>query len=52
MGPVRLSGDAVHFHENCEKNGVPAFSHDRAATIASIERVEQIVGNVKAAVII
>src|SRR5256885_14175368 len=24
MGPVLLSGDAVHFHENYEKNGVPS----------------------------
>jgi len=52
MGPVLLTGDAVHFHENYEKNGVPAFNYDRAATIASIERMKQIVGNVKATVII
>ena len=52
MGPVLLSGDAVHFHENYEKNGVPVFNYDRAATVASIERMKQIVGNVKAAVII
>src|SRR5438132_10457518 len=52
MGPVLLSGDAVHFHENYEKNGVPAFNYDRAATIASIERMKQIVGNVKVTVII
>jgi glyoxylase-like metal-dependent hydrolase (beta-lactamase superfamily II) len=52
MGPVLLSGDAAHFHENYEKNGVPSFNHDRAQTIASIERMKQIVGNVKATVII
>ena len=52
MGPVLLSGDAVHFRENYESNGVPAFNYDRAATIASIERMKQIVGNVKATVII
>src|SRR5262245_60064207 len=52
MGPVLLSGDAAHFHENYEKNGVPAFNFDRAQTIASIERMKQIVGNVKATVII
>src|SRR6266567_8382330 len=34
MGPVLLSGDAVHFRENYESNGVPAFNFDRAATIA------------------
>ena len=52
MGPVLLSGDAAHFHENYERNGVPAFNFDRAQTIASIERMKQIVGNVKATVII
>ena len=35
-----------------ERNGVPAFNFDRAQTIASIERMKQIVGNVKATVII
>ena len=33
-------------------NGVPPFNFDRAQTIASIERMKQIVGNVKATVII
>jgi N-acyl homoserine lactone hydrolase len=51
-GPVLLTGDAVHFHENYEGNGVPAFNYDRAQTVASIERMKQIVGNVKATVII
>ena len=37
-------------HENYENNGVPAFNFDRAQTIASIERMKQIVGNVKATV--
>jgi len=52
MGPVLLSGDAAHFHENYESDGVPTFNFDRAQTIASIERMKQIVGNVKATVII
>ena len=52
MGPVLLTGDAVHFRENYESNGVPAFNFDRAATVASIERMKGIVGNVKATVII
>src|SRR2546430_7914544 len=34
MGPVLLSGDAVHFHENYETGGVPIFNFDRAATVA------------------
>ena len=48
----KSSGDAAHFHENYENNGVPGANFDRAQTIASIQRVKQIVGNVKATVII
>ena len=33
-GPVLLSGDLAHFHENYEGNGVPSFNTDRASTIA------------------
>lgn len=51
-GPVILSGDAVHFHENYERDGVPGFNHDRAQTLASIQRVKQIAKNLKATVII
>jgi N-acyl homoserine lactone hydrolase len=52
MGPVLLSGDAAHFHENYENNGVPGFNYDRAETIASLERLKQIQKNLKATVII
>jgi N-acyl homoserine lactone hydrolase len=51
-GPVILVGDAVHFRENYESNGVPGFNYDRAETIASIERIKQIEKNLKATVII
>jgi N-acyl homoserine lactone hydrolase len=51
-GPVVLVGDAVHFHENYQSNGVPGFNYDRAETIASIERIKQIEKNLKATVII
>ncbi|HUQ73264.1 MAG TPA: N-acyl homoserine lactonase family protein [Burkholderiales bacterium] len=51
-GPVVLVGDAVHFHENYQSNGVPGFNYDRAQTIASIERIKQIEKNLKATVII
>jgi len=51
-GPVLLSGDAAHFHENFEKNGVPGFNYDRAQTVASIERLKEIQKNLKATVII
>jgi len=51
-GPVVLVGDAVHFHENYDSNGVPGFNYDRAQTIASIERIKEIEKNLKATVII
>ena len=51
-GPVILSGDLVHFHENYENNGVPSFNYDRAETLASLDRIKQIEKNLKATVII
>ena len=51
-GNFLLSGDAAHFHENYESNGVPAFNYDRAQTVASIERMKKIAANLKATVII
>ena len=51
-GPVILLGDAAHFHENYESNGVPGFNYDRAETIASLERIKGIAKNLKATVII
>jgi glyoxylase-like metal-dependent hydrolase (beta-lactamase superfamily II) len=52
MGPVILSGDAVHFRENYESDGVPWFNFDRAQTVASIERIKKIAANLKATLII
>jgi N-acyl homoserine lactone hydrolase len=52
MGPVLLTGDLIHFRENYESGGVPNFSFDRAATVASIERMKQIAANVKTTVVI
>jgi glyoxylase-like metal-dependent hydrolase (beta-lactamase superfamily II) len=51
-GPVILVGDAAHFHENYQNNGVPGFNYDRAETLASLERLKQIEKNLKATVII
>jgi N-acyl homoserine lactone hydrolase len=51
-GPVLLSGDAAHFHENYQNNGVPGFNYDRAQTIASMDRMKEIEKNLKATVII
>ena len=52
MGPVLLSGDAVHFLENYDYEGVPGFNFDRAQTIASIQRIKQIQKNLRATLII
>jgi glyoxylase-like metal-dependent hydrolase (beta-lactamase superfamily II) len=52
MGPVILSGDAVHFRENYDSDGVPSFNYDRAQTVASIERIKKISANLKATLII
>lgn len=51
-GPVLLSGDAVHFIENYTGFGVPGFNFDRAQTVASIQRMQEIQKNLKATVII
>jgi glyoxylase-like metal-dependent hydrolase (beta-lactamase superfamily II) len=37
-----LTGDAAHFHETYESNGVPSFNYDRAQTVASMERIKKI----------
>lgn len=51
-GPVILVGDAMHFHENYDTNGVPGFNYDRAETLASMDRIRQMEKNLHATVII
>lgn len=51
-GAVVLVGDAVYFRENYDAFGVPAFNYDRAQTVASMERINKIVSNLKGKVII
>jgi N-acyl homoserine lactone hydrolase len=51
-GAVVLSGDAMHFRENYDAFGVPAFNFDRAQTVASMERIKKMAANLKAAIII
>jgi len=51
-GAVLVSGDLMHFHENYDNNGVPAFNFDRAQTLASLDRVKKIVAGTKATVVI
>src|SRR4051812_49099245 len=52
IGPVIITGDAVHFRENYETDGVPTFNFDRAETVASVERLKKIAANLKATVVI
>ena len=42
----------VHFRENYDTDGVPAFNFDRAQTVASVDRLKKIAANLKATVII
>jgi glyoxylase-like metal-dependent hydrolase (beta-lactamase superfamily II) len=51
-GNVVISGDAAHFHENLESDGVPIFNFNRAETVASLERIKKIASNLKATIII
>ena len=51
-GNVLLSGDLMHFRENYDTNGVPAFNTDRSQTLASLDRVKKIVAASKATVVI
>jgi N-acyl homoserine lactone hydrolase len=51
-GAVIITGDAAHFRENYDSDGVPWFNYDRAQTIASLERLKKIAANTKATVII
>lgn len=51
-GYVVLSGDQYHFRENRAKHGVPGFNFDRAQTLASHDRLESIVRNLRARLVI
>jgi N-acyl homoserine lactone hydrolase len=51
-GPVLLSGDLYHFTEQVANRGVPPFNHDRADTLASMDRYDRIAKNLKAKTII
>jgi glyoxylase-like metal-dependent hydrolase (beta-lactamase superfamily II) len=47
-GFIILSGDVVHLEENFEKNTVPSLNTDKAASIASMGRIRQIMATYKA----
>ncbi|HEY0627499.1 MAG TPA: N-acyl homoserine lactonase family protein [Allosphingosinicella sp.] len=51
-GPVLLTGDLYHFTEQVANRGVPPFNHNRADTLASMDRFDRIAKNLGAKVII
>ncbi|MCJ8158385.1 N-acyl homoserine lactonase family protein [Sphingomonas sp. LaA6.9] len=51
-GAMLLTGDQYHFRENRAVRGVPTFNTNRADTLASHDRFEEIAKNLKARVII
>jgi N-acyl homoserine lactone hydrolase len=47
-GFIILSGDVVHLEENFEKDTVPSLNTDKAASIASMERIKRMIAAYKA----
>ena len=47
-GFIILSGDVVHLEENFEKDRVPSLNTDKAASIASMERVKSMIATYEA----
>ena len=47
-GFIILSGDVVHLEENFERNTVPSLNTDKAASIASMDRVRRMIVTYKA----
>lgn len=51
-GYVLLSGDAAHLRDNYDSNGVPPWNVDRAASLASMDRIHAIVAHTHATFVI
>lgn len=51
-GAVLLTGDLYHFEEQISNRGVPSFNTDRADTLASFERFNQIAKSLDARIVI
>ncbi|MBX7526104.1 N-acyl homoserine lactonase family protein [Qipengyuania vesicularis] len=51
-GDVMLTGDLYHFEEQVENKGIPVFNTNRADTLASFHRFDQMAENLGATVII
>src|ERR1700722_12122794 len=47
-GFIILSGDVVHLEENFEKNVVPSLNTDKAASIASMDKVRRMIATYQA----
>jgi N-acyl homoserine lactone hydrolase len=47
-GFIILSGDVVHLEENFEKNTVPSLNTDKAASIASMDRIRRMIATYNA----
>ena len=47
-GFIILSGDVVHLEENFEKDIVPSLNTSKSESIASMEKVRQLICNYKA----
>ncbi|MGH1329556.1 MAG: N-acyl homoserine lactonase family protein [Paracoccaceae bacterium] len=51
-GPVLLSGDVVHFHEQFAAKSIPPFNANRAESLASMARMQEIAQNLNARLVI
>ena len=51
-GFIILSGDVVHLEENFQKNIVPSLNTDKAASIASMDKVRQMIATYRATLFI
>lgn len=51
-GVYILSGDQWHFNENRQHNGVPTFNYNRADTLASSDKLNRIIKNTNATLLI
>src|ERR1700691_1111119 len=47
-GFIILSGDVVHLEENLENDAVPSLNTDKAASVASMERIKRMIATYKA----
>ncbi len=51
-GPVLLTGDLYHFTENMRRGRLPIFNTNRADTLASMARFQEIARNLRARIVI